>query len=212
MSSQAFRITLSLAAITFASPSFAQSPLSFSIGGGPTIPAKHTGSRFDTGFNLTAGLGIHPMRRVGVMAEFGFYNMGITRTALNNIGVPNGSGRVYSLTLNPMVHLVPRGPFDAYIIGGGGYYRRTVEFTEPATGVATAFDPFYGIYFPVEFATNNVLGSFTQNKMGVNLGAGVAVRLGQDSRSTIFAESRYHYIYTSPIRTSILPVTFGFRW
>jgi hypothetical protein len=111
-----------------------------------------------------------------------------------------------------MVHLVPRGRFDAYIIGGGGYYRRTIEFTEPSSAVATVFDPFYGIFIPVEFPTTNVLGSFSQNKMGLNLGAGVAVRLGEDSRSTIFAESRYHYIYTSPIRTSILPVTFGFRW
>ena len=111
-----------------------------------------------------------------------------------------------------MVHLVPKGRFDAYIIGGGGFYRRTIEFTEPSSAIATAFDPFYGIIFPVEVPTTNVLGSFSQNKGGLNLGAGVAVRLGEDSRSTIFAESRYHYIYTTPVRTSLLPVTFGFRW
>ena len=28
----------------------------------------------------------------------------------------------------------------------------------------------------------------------------------------IFAEARYHYLYTTPVRTTILPVTFGFSW
>jgi hypothetical protein len=166
----------------------------------------------NTGFNLTAGIGVHPVRSFGVMAEFGFNNLGITRTQLNTIGVPDGSGRIYSVTLNPMVHLVPKGPLDVYIIGGGGYYRRTIEFTEPSSAVVTGYDPFYGYFFPVEVPTTNVIGSFSQNKGGFNIGAGIAVRLGEDSRSTIFAESRYHYIYTSPVRTSMLPVTFGFRW
>ncbi len=206
------RFAASLAMASCAVPTFAQSRFTISVGGGPTIPAKHTGRRFDTGFNLNAGVGVHPLKAVGVMAEFGFYNMGINPTALTSVGVPGGSGRIYSVTLNPVVHLVPKGRFDAYLIGGGGYYRRTIEFTEPSTAIATAFDPFYGILFPVEVATTNVLGSFSQNKGGVNAGAGVAIRLGEDSRSTFFAESRYHYIYTTPVRTSILPVTFGFRW
>jgi opacity protein-like surface antigen len=186
--------------------------LSFSIGGGPTVPAKHVSSRLDTGFNLTAGVGFHPVRNFGIMTEFGFNRLSINQTQLNNIGVPDGSGRIYSLTVNPMIHLVPKGRFDAYLIGGGGYYRRTIEFTAPSSAIATGFDPWYGIFFPVEVPTTNVLGSFTQNKAGLNAGAGIAVRLGEDSRSTIFAESRYHYIYTTPVRTSILPVTFGFRW
>lgn len=194
------------------SPVFAQSLLTFSIGGGPTVPAKYSSRRFDTGYNLTAGLGIHPVRAFGIMAEFGFNNMGITRSALDRVGVPGGSGRIYSVTLNPMVHLNPRGRFDVYLTGGGGYYRRTIEFTEPSSAIATGFDPFYGIFFPVEVPTTNVLGSYSQNKAGINGGAGIAIRLGQDSRSTIFAESRYHYIYTTPVRTAMIPVTFGFRW
>lgn len=41
-------------------------------------------------------------------------------------------------------HLI--GTFDTYLIGGGGYYRRTVEFTQPAITTVTAFDPFFGFY------------------------------------------------------------------
>ena len=212
MSGKSLRAICGLAVIAMAVPSFAQSRFTVSMGGGPTVPGKHTGRHFDTGFNLTAGVGVHPARAFGLMAEFGFYNMAINRTSLTNIGVPNGSGRMYSLTLNPMVHLVPRGIFDVYLTGGAGYYRRTIEFTQPSSAIATGFDPFYGAFFPVEIPTTTVLGSFTQNKGGINGGAGVAIRLGADSRSTLFAESRYHHVYTTPVRTNIIPVTFGFRW
>lgn len=212
MLARPFTLGAALAFFALTVPTFAQSPLSISIGGGPTVPGKHSGSRFDNGFNLNAGIGIHPVRNFGIMAEFGYNDMGINRTSLNNIGVPGGSGRIYSVTLNPMVHLVPRGRFDAYLIGGGGYYRRTIEFTEPSSAIATGFDPFYGIFFPVEIPTTTVIGSRSQNKGGINGGAGIAIRLGEDSRSTIFAESRYHYIWTTPVRTAVIPVTFGFRW
>ena len=198
--------------MALAVPSFSQSRFTVSVGGGPTIPAKGTGRRFDTGYNVNAGVGFHPVRAFGLMAEFGFMSNGINATSLRNVGVPGGGSRIYSATLNPMIHLVPRGRFDAYLIGGGGYYRRTVEFTAPSSAIATGFDPYYGIYYPVSIPTTNVLSSVTQNKMGVNGGLGVAVRLGEDSRATLFAESRYHYIYTTPVRTAVLPVTLGFRW
>jgi len=193
-------------------PASAQSMFTFSIGGGPTVPGKHTGRNFNTGFNLQAGVGIHPIPAVGAMLEFGLNNLGLTDGALNRIGVPGGSARIYSLTLNPIVHLNPRGRLDVYLTGGGGYYRRTIEFTEPSSAITTGFDPFYGIFFPVEIPTTNVLNSYSQNRAGINGGAGVAIRFGEDTRASFFAESRYHYIYTSPVRTAVLPITLGFRW
>src|SRR2546430_5565582 len=48
----------------------------------------------------------------------------------SNFGAPQGSARMYSLTANPIVRLNPRGRCDAYVVGGGGFYRRTIEFTE----------------------------------------------------------------------------------
>jgi opacity protein-like surface antigen len=205
-------ISIAALALLLGAPSFGQSKLSFAVGGGPTVPGKHAGRNFNTGFNLTAGVGYHPVRAFGVMAEFGFNNMNITDTALQRVGVPDGSGRIYSFTLNPMVHLNPNGRFDVYLIGGGGYYRRTIEFTQPSSAITTAFDPFYGIFFPVEVPTTTVLGSYSQNKGGINGGAGIAIRFGEDTRSSFFAESRYHYIWTTPVRTSMIPVTLGFRW
>jgi hypothetical protein len=92
------------------------------------------------------------------MAEFGFTRMGITRAQLTRIGVHDGSARVYLVTLNPIVHFVPQGRFDVYLVGAGGYYRRTIEFTQPASASATAFDPFDGIFYPRGGADNHGSG------------------------------------------------------
>jgi opacity protein-like surface antigen len=201
------------AGLLLARPSFAQgaNKFTFNLGAGFTEPVRNFG-RLDTGFNINAGAGVNLDPHLGVIAEFGFNHMGLTQRALDLAGVPDGSARIYSVTLNPVIRLNPRGRFDAYVVGGGGYYRRTVEFTEPTISTITVFDPFYGVFYPAAVPANTVLGSFTQNKIGWNVGAGISVRVSQDGNAKIFAESRYHHIYTTPRETKILPVTFGLRW
>ena len=203
-----------LAGVLLARPSVAQNPnrFAFNIGGGFTEPVRYTDGRLDTGFNINAGAGVNLVPHLGVMAEFGFNHLSLSTATLAANAVPDGTARILSLTLNPIVHLNPRGRFDAYFIGGGGYYRRTVEFTAPTVTTATGFDPFYGVFFPVDVPANVILGSFTQNKAGWNIGGGVSVRIRGDSNTKFYAESRYHYVYTTPVRTSVLPVTFGLRW
>jgi opacity protein-like surface antigen len=206
-------VTGCVAAFMLGGACFAQTTnkFAFSVGGGFTEPVSHSDGRFDPGFNLGAGAGYNFHPNLGIMGEFGFNHLGVSSRTLSAVGVPDGSGRIYSLTLNPIVHFNPKGKFDAYVIGGGGYYRRTVEFTQPSVETITAFDPFFGFY-PANVATNQVLGTFSQNAGGLNIGGGVSMRVRGDSNTKFFAEARYHYIYTSPIRTVVLPVTFGLRW
>ena len=105
-----------------AGTSFAQNTgkLAFTVGGGFTEPVVHSDGRFDPGFNVGGGVGYNFLPNLGVMADFGFNHLGVSSATLNSIGVPAGSGRVYSLTLDPIVHFNPHGKFDAYVIGGGG--------------------------------------------------------------------------------------------
>jgi hypothetical protein len=198
-----------LAALPLAAQNFNR--FTFDIGGGFTSPVVHTDGRLNTGFNIMGGAGFNFSPSFGVLGEFGFNHLDLSNSTLNAAGVPAGSARIYSLTLDPVIRFNPRGRASAYIVGGGGYYRRTVEFTQPTTEIITAFDPFYG-FFPAAVPANIVLGSFTQNKGGLNGGAGVSIRIRGDSNASFFAEARYHYVFTTPVRTTILPVTFGFRW
>ena len=197
----------------FAGGCYAQdtSKFSFNAGGGFTEPAYSTGGSYDMGFNIGVGGGYNFNPHLGLMAEFGFNQLGVNSTVLNAVGAPDGTNRIYSLTLDPMVRFHPHGRFDAYVIGGGGYYRQTVQFTEPAIQTVTGFDPFLG-FFPVDVPTNLILGSATQNKAGLNIGGGVTYRIRGDSNLKFYAEARYHYLFTGPTRTTILPVTFGLRW
>ena len=120
--------------------------------------------------------------------------------------------RVWAFTLDPVVHLLPSetGPVDFYITGGGGIYHRTVEFTAPAIATVTVFDPWFGFY-PANILTNQVLGSYGVYKGGVDGGAGIAFRLGH-SRAKLFAEAKFHHMFTSHVDTNFIPVTIGVRW
>ena len=185
------------------------SPVSFNIGAGFTTPVGGTGRRLDTGWNLQGGIGYKFVPRLGAMLQFDYNSMGINSATLNNFGVPGGSMKLWSLTVNPIVHLNPGGHVDVYLIGGGGLYHRTQEFTAPTVDVITAFDPFFGFY-PVAVPANQILASYSVMKPGVNVGAGLA--FGTKWRAKFYAEARYHRMLFRDSHTDYVPVNFGFRW
>ncbi|HEY3744103.1 MAG TPA: outer membrane beta-barrel protein, partial [Bryobacteraceae bacterium] len=120
------------------------SPIAFSIGGGFTQPVGNTGRHLDDGWNVNGGIGFKFTPMVGVMADLGFNNFGINSATLTNVGFPDGTVRVFSATLDPIVHVTPHSPVDVYLIGGGGLYHRTQEFTQPTVVDTVGFDPFFG--------------------------------------------------------------------
>ena len=187
-----------------------QSHFTGQIGGGFSEPVYDIGNRLNTGWNVTGGVGANFNPRFGLMLDVMFNDFDINRTTLNNLAVPNGTTRTWGFTLDPVVHLNPEGATDVYLTGGGGIYHRTVEFTQPAVATVGVFDPFFGV-FPVNVDTNQVIGSYSNVKGGLDAGAGVAFRLGS-SHARLFAEAKFHYIYTRPTATTIVPVTFGIRW
>ncbi len=183
--------------------------LGYSLGAGFTSPVGNTGSRLDTGWNLRGGIGYNFSPYAGVMLDLGYDSFKINRATLDNIGVPNGGLKIFSATVNPIVHLNPRGHVDVYVTGGGGLYRRYLEFTQPAVAITAAFDPFFGFY-PVAIGANEVLDSYSVNKPGVNIGMGISV--GTKWNGKFFAEARYNRIFMGGGRhTDYVPVTFGFR-
>jgi hypothetical protein len=193
-------------------PLAAQARFTGWVGGGFTEPLNPIGRRLNRGYNLGAGAGISG-NRVGALVNFTYNDFGINQNALDAVGAPNGSTRIWAFTFDPVIHFSPRaeGPVDFYITGGGGIYRRTVEFTQPTIATVTLFDPWWGGFVPAQVVTNEVIGSFATTKPGVNGGAGVAFKIGSGSVK-VFAEARYHHMFTDRIGSSFIPVTFGVRW
>jgi hypothetical protein len=116
-----------------------------------------------------------------------------------------------SLTAGPMWRFPIAAKVDGYVLGGVGWYHRTVEFTQPTVGVIDVIDPWWGYIGPVLVPTNQVLGSVTKDAFGGNAGGGVSFALGE-SGAAVFAEVRYHYANTKPASTAIVPVSIGIRW
>jgi hypothetical protein len=179
------------------------------IGAGFTTPVGNTGRNLDEGWNVQGGFGMNFSPYVGAKIDLGFHDLGLSSYALNSVGVPGGDVHVFSATLDPIVHLNPKGHFDVYLIGGGGLFHWYQEFTQPTVATVTAFNPFFG-FFPVTVGANQVIGSYSVNKPGIDAGAGVAI--GTRFHGKIFAEARYDRIFFSNGHADFIPVSFGFRW
>lgn len=181
----------------------------FNAGAGFTTPVGGTGTRLNNGWNIGAGAGMNFNSYVGALVQFQNNQFNINSTTLNGLGFPGGDVRVWSLTLNPIVHTNPRGPVDLYFIGGGGLYNWRQQFTQPTVGVFTGFDPFFGFY-QAAVPANQVLTSYSVNKPGVNGGLGLS--FGTKWSAKFYAEARYHRIIFGSRHADMLPVTFGIRW
>jgi len=180
------------------------------FGGGFTEPVGGTGRRLDTGWNIDGGVGLNFNAWVGALVQAHLDDNSINGRTLTALGFPNGTVRLSSFTLDPVVHLNPHGKVDFYLIGGGGLYHRTQEFTQPSVAGFVGFDPFFGFYqgaVPV----NQVIASYTVNKPGWNGGAGFS--FGAFRSAKFYAEARYHHMFLGNDRHyDVVPVTFGIRF
>lgn len=184
--------------------------LTFEFGGGVTPTVGQTRIDLTTGWNAVAGVGYNLDQELGVRLEFMYNGLGVSSAALRQVNVPAGNAHIWSLTVDPVLRFVNVGPFHTYAIIGGGYYRRTVQFTQPTTAVVNVFNPWWGYFGPVVVPANQVLGTVTKGAGGANAGLGMSVKVGRGT--SLYVEARYHYIWTASRATQILPVTFGIRW
>lgn len=90
----------------------------FNIGGGATVPLGELAQRLDNGWHLSVGGGYNFAPQFGVIAEYMYHGMGVTRSTLNAASVPDGNAHIQSVTLNPIVRVNPKGRVDVYFIGG----------------------------------------------------------------------------------------------
>ena len=197
--------------------SFAQSQLTerltFHVGGGVSPVVGQASRRLDTGWHFDAGAGVKLSPAIEATVDYRYHGFGVTDLVLNEFQVPNGHAHLWSLTLDPKVQIPINSKVRPYVIGGVGYYRRTVEFTAPTVTQGLVFDPFFDAFFSVPYAAEQVLGTMRRSGIGGSLGGGFEVKVGSgDSSAKFFSEARYEYADTGKIPTRMVPVTFGIRW
>jgi hypothetical protein len=202
-----------LAFLALASRCVAQDENHFTVnvGGGLTTITGREAGKLDHGGNLQVGAGYYFNRFFGITGNFMFNQLGITGSELLRLNVPDGNGRVYSFTVDPTLRLPLGQNWSAYLLAGGGYLRRTVEFTQPTLAQTFVFDPWWGYFGPALVPVNQILGSVTSNAGAFNVGGGINIPLPVP-RLHLFVESRYIHGFTDKSNTMIVPITVGIRW
>jgi hypothetical protein len=188
--------------------------LSFNVGGGLSEPVLSTAKNINYGTNLQGGVGVNFSPHLGAMIETEYDSFTVTKSALSTLGVPNGfpSGRVHtrSFTLQPIWHFHPKGTWDVYATGGGGFYERSQQLTASTVANATGYNPFFGFNTPGSPASEIAL-SYTVVKPGVDIGAGVSLKIKW--RFKLYAEAKYNYAFMGSLgHMNYLPVSTGVRW
>jgi len=176
------------------------------------------------GYDVTIGGGWNFTKKFGALLEYQFLRQGMGNDfldALNAASGTSGSGssiggnvNTWSFTVDPIVYLPFNRKSGLYVTGGGGFYRKVSNFTEPVEEC----DPYYGCYgVPVTVA------HFSSNQGGFNGGAGFYHKVfGEDSNGKFFAEVRYIWVNSPGPSASnsdqgsgteaFIPVTFGIRF
>lgn len=203
------------------------SKFAFEAGVGPVTPAGSTGHYSRTGVDVSVGVGRNFSRAFGVLLQYDYTHMGVTTGASNNFicGGPSctgsfffGSGatHLWSLTVNPVITFSdPHSQWGAYIVGGGGFYRKMTVFniSDQAGGTGDACGVGSGC-------------RFSNNAVGVNGGLGFTYKITPDSNAKVFAEARYTWVDNQASvnntaangfpqtnqRTGYFPVTIGIRF
>ena len=141
--------------------------------------------------------------------------------ALNTAEGTSGSGssiggniNTWSFTIDPIFYMPFSHKSGAYVTGGGGFYRKVTNFTEPVESC-----DYYGYCYNVPVTADH----FSSNQGGANGGVGFYRKVfGEDSNAKFYAEVRYVWV-DSPVASAsnsyqgsgtegLIPVTFGIRF
>jgi hypothetical protein len=199
--------------LTAAIPGCGQDERRFTLnaGAGFSPLVGQISDRLNNGWHVTVGGGYRFTRRFETNLQFTYNGFGVKPLVLQEAGVPGANSHLWSLTVNPKLHLHPVGRIDPYFTGAVGYYRRTIQFTQPTVAPIDIFDPFFGFFFfPTLVPADIVLGNVTRGGVGGNLGAGFDFPFVSDTR--FFIEAAYQYASTGSIPTRMVPLTLGVRW
>ena len=196
--------------------------LAFEAGGGINGPAGDK-AYITWGGQFTVGGGLNLSNHLAVLAEYQFIDDKLPGAIIAEASAQGGHVHLWSLTLDPVIDLFPKATNDVYVTGGGGFYRKVTSFTDPEEEEEC-------YYFCEIVTANAVVGHFSSNQGGFNVGAGFQHRVGGmygDGKTKLFAEVRYVDAFTPAVigatpnglgattvaaGTKVIPISFGVRF
>jgi hypothetical protein len=213
------------------------SKYTFLGGAGLTSPVMDTGKWLTPSYVFQVGVGRNWSKKFGVAAQFDYNHFGFQGSTLQNqqnvynTGVPSsspffltnldGTSHVWSFTLNPTFTFYNGEQWNAYGVGGVGFYHKTANFFVPTTEEVN-----YG-GFLIDVSANQTVDKYTSNAPGFSGGMGITYKASRFAGERIYLEARYVYVDNSPRafsttnnnfyppnanQTYYVPVTVGLRF
>ena len=221
-------------------------------GAGFTLPTGGTHNYLTPGYKFQVGGGRNFNKTLGVVLQFDYDDFGFQTATLNKLlSIYNneiaiydaanpgntvspftqlgGSSHDWSFTLDPIVNYYNGDRLGAYVVGGGGFYHKTANFTIPQVG--TYCDIYYGCY---QYQANQTIDKYTSNAFGLNGGFGFTFKPSRFAGERFYAEARYVWTDNQPkpysetgttanpnyynvfpqnsARTTYIPITIGLRF
>jgi hypothetical protein len=104
--------------------------VSSSVGFSPLVGDIST--RLNKGWHIAIDGGDDFTSHFSTTLEYMHNGYGVSRRVLDEAQVPDGNAHLWAITLNPKLRLNrKRSGFDPYVVGGVGYYRRTMSSPDP---------------------------------------------------------------------------------
>jgi len=189
----------------------AQTRFTGHAGVGATPVTGQLSSPLDTGWHVSGGAGMKFGSEFAVTADYNYHDFGASNFALDQIPLADVKSRMWSLTVNPKFQIPIGSRISPYVVGGVGYYRRTVQLATPTLLQGLPLAPILNVLLP--FIPSQALGSVSGSGIGGSAGGGFDIKFkNEDWSPRLFAEARYEYadVGSTPIR--MVPVTVGIRW
>jgi hypothetical protein len=190
----------------------------FNVGGGLSVPLNPTGRYLGVNGNAGSGVGVNFNKHNSLEGDFMWNGLSPARNLVQAIDRPTGSVNLFSVTGNYRFHIdsLAHSPFGVYVIGGGGWYYRHTDINKNyVVPPVTVCQPIYNWWgFACDrsgFVQTTTIASHGTSAGGLDAGVGFTVKLPSPGWK-FFIESRYNYAWSSFIPTTLVPVTFGFRF
>jgi hypothetical protein len=190
----------------------------FNVGGGLSVPLNPTARYVGVNGNATTGVGANLSKHNSVEGDFLWIGLPPNRSLARPIYTPNVSVNLFGLTGEYRFHIdgIGESPFGFYLLAGGGWYYRYTSiarrFVVPRFTVCQPIYNWWGFACSADgYVSSADSGSHGSSAGGANGGVGFTIRFAH-TRWKFFAESRYHYVWSSYVPTTFAPVTFGLRY
>lgn len=191
----------------------------FNVGGGLSVPLNPTARYFGVNGNATTGMGANFNKHNSIEGDFMWSGLSPSISLIHPIDRPTGSVNLFAVTGNYRFHIdsLADSAFGVYLIGGGGwYYRHTSINKNYIVPPLTVCQPIYNWWgFSCDssggFVQSVTIASHGTSAGGLDAGAGFTIKLPSPGWK-FFVESRYNYAWSNFIPTTLIPVSFGFRF